>query len=108
MLVVAITKGQPLAQILNIDDLDNNNGSKLLNAPCDLIPILHFPSASVLSGTQLYKVFICIFISVAVCVLKEHTGLNVNLSKFWVQFIGEKCKGTWGRNSCSIRWLIVP
>ena len=53
----AITKGQPLAQILNIDDLDNNNGSKLLNAPCDLIPILHFPSASVLSGTQLYKVF---------------------------------------------------
>ena len=39
------------------DDLDNNNGSKLLNAPCDLIPILHFPSASVLSGTQLYKVF---------------------------------------------------
>ena len=39
------------------DDLDNENGSRILHAPCDLIPILHFPSASVLSGTQLYKAF---------------------------------------------------
>lgn len=52
-----IKQGEPLAQILNIDDLDNENGSRVLRAPCDLIPILHFPSASVLSGTQLYKVF---------------------------------------------------
>jgi predicted deacylase len=53
----SIKAGEPLAKILNIDELDNDNGSRLLNAPCDLIPILHFPSASVLSGTQLYKVF---------------------------------------------------
>ena len=53
----SIKAGEPLAKILNIDELDNDNGSRLLNAPCDLIPILHCPSASVLSGTQLYKVF---------------------------------------------------
>jgi hypothetical protein len=52
-----VKKGEPLAQILNIDDLDTDNGSRTLEAPRDLIPILHFPSASVLSGTQLYKVF---------------------------------------------------
>jgi predicted deacylase len=52
-----IKQGDAMAQILNIDDLDNENGSRTLNAPCDLIPILHFPSASVLRGTQLYKVF---------------------------------------------------
>ena len=52
-----VSKGEPMAQILNIDDLDTDNGSRTLSAPCDLIPILHFPSASVLSGTQLYKVF---------------------------------------------------
>ncbi|WP_189406879.1 succinylglutamate desuccinylase/aspartoacylase domain-containing protein [Alteromonas halophila] len=52
-----VQKGQPLANILNIDELDNARGHQQLLAPCDLIPILHFPSASVLSGTQLYKVF---------------------------------------------------
>jgi predicted deacylase len=52
-----IKKGDALARILNIDDLDNTHAVKELLAPCDLIPILHFPSASVLSGTQLYKCF---------------------------------------------------
>ncbi len=52
-----MTRGEPLARVLNIDQLDNDRGSFEVNAPCDLIPILHFPSASVLSGTQLYKVF---------------------------------------------------
>lgn len=50
-----IKEGELLARVLNIDDLDNANGCKEIYAPCDLIPILHFPSASVLSGTQLYK-----------------------------------------------------
>ncbi|MEW9796592.1 succinylglutamate desuccinylase/aspartoacylase family protein [Alteromonas sp. CYL-A6] len=53
----AVPAGTPLANILNIDELDNDRGHRQLLAPCDLIPILHFPSASVLSGTQLYKVF---------------------------------------------------
>ncbi len=52
-----IGEGEPLARVLNIDELDNDGGSFVVSAPCDLIPILHFPSASVLSGTQLYKVF---------------------------------------------------
>lgn len=52
-----IKKGETLAKVLNIDDLDNQQGVKEIKAPCDLIPILHFPSASVLSGTQLYKCF---------------------------------------------------
>ncbi|MBU3023196.1 succinylglutamate desuccinylase/aspartoacylase family protein [Aestuariibacter sp. A3R04] len=52
-----VKKGQVMARVLNIDELDNEAGSFDITAPCDLIPMLHFPSASVLSGTQLYKVF---------------------------------------------------
>ena len=52
-----IKAGQPLAKILNVDDLDSDKATETILAPCDLIPILHFPSASVLSGTQLYKCF---------------------------------------------------
>ncbi|MEM0912058.1 MAG: succinylglutamate desuccinylase/aspartoacylase family protein [Pseudomonadota bacterium] len=50
-------RGETMARMLNIDELDNANAVKEIAAPCDLIPILHFPSASVLSGTQLYKCF---------------------------------------------------
>lgn len=53
----ALQKGQVLAKILNVDELENERATEQLFAPCDLIPILHFPSASVLSGTQLYKCF---------------------------------------------------
>lgn len=52
-----VDKGEVMAKVLNIDDLDNSNSIQEVIAPCDLIPILHFPSASVLSGTQLYKCF---------------------------------------------------
>ena len=52
-----IKQGQPLAKVLNVDELENERATEVLTAPCDLIPILHFPSASVLSGTQLYKCF---------------------------------------------------
>ena len=52
-----IKKGDVLAKILNVDELDTPRAIEELLAPCDLIPILHFPSASVLSGTQLYKCF---------------------------------------------------
>ncbi|MDO6692019.1 succinylglutamate desuccinylase/aspartoacylase family protein [Aliiglaciecola sp. 3_MG-2023] len=52
-----VKKGQPLAKVLNVDELENERGTETICAPCDLIPILHFPSASVLSGTQLYKCF---------------------------------------------------
>lgn len=52
-----ISQGQRLATVLNVDELENEKATEHLLAPCDLIPILHFPSASVLSGTQLYKCF---------------------------------------------------
>lgn len=52
-----INKHEVMARVLNIDELDNANATHTVNAPCNLIPILHFPSASVLSGTQLYKCF---------------------------------------------------
>lgn len=52
-----LKEGDTIAKVLNIDDLDNEHATQIISAPCDLIPILHFPSASVLSGTQLYKCF---------------------------------------------------
>lgn len=52
-----VKQGETMARVLNIDDLDNAQATQDVKAPCDLIPILHFPSASVLSGTQLYKCF---------------------------------------------------
>lgn len=50
-----VAKGEVMAKVLNIDELDNQRAVSNVVAPCDLIAILHFPSASVLSGTQLYK-----------------------------------------------------
>jgi predicted deacylase len=52
-----IKKGDVMARVLNIDELDGEGAVSNVNAPCDLIPILHFPSASVLGGTQIYKCF---------------------------------------------------
>lgn len=52
-----INKGQVMAKVLNIDELEGDNAVSVVKAPADLIPILHFPSASVLGGTQLYKCF---------------------------------------------------
>lgn len=52
-----VSQGDVLARVLNIDELDTSHASFEVTAPCDLIPMLHFPSASVLSGTQLYKAF---------------------------------------------------
>ncbi|WP_026375420.1 succinylglutamate desuccinylase/aspartoacylase domain-containing protein [Aestuariibacter salexigens] len=52
-----VKQGQALARVLNVDALDTPDATETITAPCDLIPILHFPSASVLSGTQLYKCF---------------------------------------------------
>ncbi|MBT0587343.1 succinylglutamate desuccinylase/aspartoacylase domain-containing protein [Alteromonas oceanisediminis] len=52
-----VKQGDCLAKVLNVDELENERAVELISAPCDLIPILHFPSASVLSGTQLYKCF---------------------------------------------------
>ncbi|MEP1448117.1 MAG: succinylglutamate desuccinylase/aspartoacylase family protein [Paraglaciecola sp.] len=52
-----VKKGEVLAKVLNVDNLDTDEATTEILAPCDLVAILHFPSASVLSGTQLYKCF---------------------------------------------------
>jgi predicted deacylase len=52
-----VKKGEVLAKVLNVDNLDSDNATTDILAPCDLVTILHFPSASVLSGTQLFKCF---------------------------------------------------
>jgi uncharacterized protein len=52
-----IKQGEVLARLLNVDELESPIATQDILAPCDLIPILHFPSASMLSGTQLYKCF---------------------------------------------------
>ncbi len=56
-----IKQGEMMARVLNVDELENDRALQTIEAPCDLIPILHFPSASVLGGTQLYKCFINYF-----------------------------------------------
>jgi hypothetical protein len=52
-----VKKGGVLARVLNVDNLDTDKATTDILAPCNLVAILHFPSASVLSGTQLYKCF---------------------------------------------------
>lgn len=52
-----IKRGEVMAKVLNVDELEGDRATSEVYAPCDLIPILHFPSASVLGGTQLYKCF---------------------------------------------------
>lgn len=52
-----VRDGEVMARVLNIDELESKKAISDIKAPCDLIPILHFPSASVLGGTQIYKCF---------------------------------------------------
>ncbi len=56
-----LSAGQPLARILRMDnygDVNNENQPlHYLSVDDDVLPILHFASASVNQGTELYKVF---------------------------------------------------
>ncbi|MDP2561846.1 succinylglutamate desuccinylase/aspartoacylase family protein [Psychrobium sp. 1_MG-2023] len=52
-----VKAGQPLARILRMDRYGHDDAVELVYAPADCIPILHFASASVNQGTELYKVF---------------------------------------------------
>ncbi|WP_068545858.1 succinylglutamate desuccinylase/aspartoacylase family protein [Thalassotalea crassostreae] len=49
--------GEPLARILRMDNYGDGNALHYLTLEQDVIPILHFASASVNQGTQLYKLF---------------------------------------------------
>ena len=49
--------GQPLARILRMDNYGDGDALHYISLDHDVIPILHFASASVNQGTELYKVF---------------------------------------------------
>lgn len=49
--------GEPLARILRMDNYGDGDALHYISLDHDVIPILHFASASVNQGTELYKVF---------------------------------------------------
>jgi len=52
-----LSAGQPLARILRMDNYGDGDPLHYVSLDRDSIPILHFASASVNQGTELYKVF---------------------------------------------------
>ena len=54
---VPLEKGQSIARILRMDNYGDGDALHYLTLESDAIPILHFASASVNQGTELYKLF---------------------------------------------------
>ncbi len=52
-----LAAGEPLARILRMDNYGDGEALHNVSVDEDVIPILHFASASVNQGTELYKVF---------------------------------------------------
>jgi predicted deacylase len=52
-----LAAGEPLARILRMDNYGDGEALHYVSLEQDVIPILHFASASVNQGTELYKVF---------------------------------------------------
>ncbi len=52
-----LSAGEPLARILRMDNYGDGDALHYISLDKDVIPILHFASASVNQGTELYKVF---------------------------------------------------
>jgi len=52
-----LAAGQPLARILRMDNYGDGDALHYISVDKDVLPILHFASASVNQGTELYKVF---------------------------------------------------
>jgi predicted deacylase len=57
-----LTAGDSLAQILRMDNYGDGEPLHQITLDSDVIPILHFASASVNQGTELYKVFTKYFV----------------------------------------------
>jgi len=57
-----LAAGQPLARILRMDNYGDGDALHNISLDHQVIPILHFASASVNQGTELYKVFSKYFI----------------------------------------------
>ncbi|AZG72033.1 succinylglutamate desuccinylase/aspartoacylase family protein [Shewanella livingstonensis] len=56
-----LTAGQPLVNILRMDLYGSEQVYQAISFPMDCVPILHFASASVHQGTELYKVMTKVF-----------------------------------------------
>ena len=56
-----IKAGEPIANILRMERYLSEQPLQTLTLDCDAIAILHFASASVNQGTELYKFFTNIF-----------------------------------------------
>ncbi|WP_448551063.1 succinylglutamate desuccinylase/aspartoacylase family protein [Thalassotalea montiporae] len=54
---VPLPAGEPLARILRMDNYGDGDALHYISLDKEVIPILHFASASVNQGTELYKVF---------------------------------------------------
>ena len=54
--------GEPLVRILRMDNYGDGDALHYISLDHDVIPILHFASASVNQGTELYKVFSKFFV----------------------------------------------
>ena len=52
-----VRAGEPLVRLLRMDRYGHDDAVEVIEAPDACIPILHFASASVNQGTELYKVF---------------------------------------------------
>jgi predicted deacylase len=52
-----IAAGEPLARILRMDNYGDGEALHYVSVDQTVIPILHFASASVNQGTELYKMF---------------------------------------------------
>jgi hypothetical protein len=52
-----LAAGEPLARILRMDNYGDGEAIHNISLDQDVLPILHFASASVNQGTELYKVF---------------------------------------------------
>ncbi len=56
-----LAAGEPLVTLLRLDQYGSEQALTSVSLPCDCVPILHFASASVHQGTELYKVMTNVF-----------------------------------------------
>ncbi|GIU52212.1 succinylglutamate desuccinylase [Shewanella sp. KT0246] len=56
-----LAAGEPLVNLLRLDQYGSEQALLPVSLPCDCVPILHFASASVHQGTELYKVMTDLF-----------------------------------------------
>ncbi|MCL1065987.1 M14 family metallopeptidase [Shewanella olleyana] len=56
-----LAAGEPLVTLLRLDQYGSKQALEPVSLPCDCVPVLHFASASVHQGTELYKVMTEVF-----------------------------------------------